>query len=265
MNEEELKDLFVSSLESRHIYDSKNSELLFLKSDSEFRVKNEGYFGQFDLVIAVLQKNNNSRFKNSPDTKAHIDILMRTRQLTQVSKSERCAINCISLYPIELKSNSDVLDGRLPNQILNGILTFGRSIVVLDKKHVNRDALKYLRLLPATVIGYTGVEDHFKVLSVFDREMSTGMFNLSKKRFARSLIDNGITVGIDKIYRRLETLERINQKLVFNELYDSNPGFLNGEIEFLRQLSYIKADMSCKKQIEAYILKTKDNKITDYL
>lgn len=263
MNEEELKDLFVSSLESSHIYGSKNSQLLFLKADSEFRVKNEGCFGQFDLVIAVLQKNNNSKVKNSQD--AYNDILMRTGQLAEVAKTERCSIDCISLYPIELKSNSDVLDSRLPNQIINGILTFGRSIVVLDKKHINIDALKYLRLLPATIIGYTGIDDHFKVLSVFDRDMSTGMFNLSKRRFAKSLIDNDITVGIDKIYRRLETLERINQKLVFNELYDSNPGFLNEEIEFLRQLCFIKAGMSCKKQIETYILKSKDNKITDYL
>jgi len=61
------------------------------------------------------------------------DILMRTGQLTEVSRTEKCAIDCISIYPVEIKSSCDVLDGRLPNQIINGILTFGGSIVVLDK------------------------------------------------------------------------------------------------------------------------------------
>jgi hypothetical protein len=265
MNELELKDLFVSSLESRHIFDNKNREFLFLKSDSEFRVKNEGYFGRFDLVIAVIQKTKNPIFWNSEQTQTYNDILMRTGQITEVARTEKCAIDHISLYPVELKSNCDILDGRLRNQILNGILTFGRSIVVLDKKHANKAALKFLRLLPATIIGYTGIDDHFKVLSVFDRDIGTGMFNLSKRRFAKAIIDNGIVEGIDRVYRRLEILERINQKLVFNELYNSNPGFLNDEIEFLRQLSDIKVGMSCRKQIEARILKSKDNKITDYL
>ena len=190
---------------------------------------------------------------------------MRTGQLTEVARAEKCAIDCISLYPVELKSNCDILDGRLPNQLMNGILTFGRSIVVLDKKHVNRAALKFLRLPPATIIGYTGLEDHFRVLSVFDRDINTGMFNLSKRRFAKAIIENGITEGIDRIYRRLETLERINQKLVFNELYNSNPGFLNDEIEFLRQLTTIKVAMTYRKQIQACITEYKDNKITDYL
>ena len=181
MNEKQLKDLFVSSLESSHIFDIKNREFSLLKSDSEYRVRNEGYFGQFDLVIAVINKNNNSKYCDSELTKTYNDILMRTGQLTEVARAEKCAIDCISLYPVELKSNCDILDGRLPNQIMNGILTFGRSIVVLDKKHVNRAPLKFLRLLPATIIGYTGLEDHFRVLSVFDRDINTGMFNLSKK------------------------------------------------------------------------------------
>jgi UDP-N-acetylmuramyl pentapeptide synthase len=79
------------------------------------------------------------------------------------------------------------------------------------------------------------------------------------------LIENGIVEGIDKIYRRLQTLEHINQKLVFNELYNSNPGFLKEEIEFLRQFCKVQAAMTYKKQIEACILESKDNKITDYL
>ena len=79
------------------------------------------------------------------------------------------------------------------------------------------------------------------------------------------MIENGIIEGTDKIYRRLETLERINQKLVFNELYDSNPGFLKEEIEFLGHISKLQVAMTYRKQIKACILESKDNKITDYL
>jgi hypothetical protein len=148
---------------------------------------------------------------------------------------------------------------------MNAILTFGRSIVVLDKNHVNKNSIKFLRLLPATIIGYTGIKDHFVVLSVYDRIINTGMFNLSKRRFAKTLIENGIVEGKDRIYSRLQKLEHINQKLVFNELYNSNPGFLKDEIEFLRQFSKVQVAMTYKKQIEACILESKDNKITDYL
>lgn len=265
MNEVELKDLFVSSMESRHIFSSKNRELSFLKAGSEIRVKNEGHFGQFDLVIAVLQKIKNSKTRDSERAEAYYDILMRAGQLTEVARTEKCRIDSISLYPVELKSNCDILDGRLPNQIMNAILTFGRSIVVLDKNHVNKNSIKFLRLLPATIIGYTGIKDHFEVLSVYDRIIHTGMFNLSKRRLAKTLIENGIVEGIDKIHRRLQTLEHINQKLVFNELYNSNPGFLKEEIEFLRQFSKVQVAMTYKKQIEACVLESKDNKITDYL
>jgi hypothetical protein len=190
---------------------------------------------------------------------------MRTGQLAEIARAEKCRIDCISFYPVELKSNCDTLDARLPNQILNAILTFGRSMVVLDRKHVKNASLKFLRLLPATVLAYTGRKDYFKVLSVFDRFVDTGMFNLSKRRFAKTLLDNGIAEEMDKIYRRLATLERINQKLVYNELYNSNAGFLEEEIEFLRQFSSIEATMSYKKQIARYVRESELVKITDYL
>jgi hypothetical protein len=91
------------------------------------------------------------------------------------------------------------------------------------------------------------------------------MFNLSKRRLIKTMIDNGIVEGIDRIYTRLQTLERINQKLVFNELYNSNPGFLREEIEFLNQFSSIKAVMTYRKQLAAHIVQSENDKITDYL
>lgn len=265
MNEIELKDLFVSSLESGHVIDPKNRILPFANKENEIRIKNESYFGHFDLVIAILHRNTEHLESSFQEGPYYNNVLMRTGQLAEIAGAEKCRIDCISFYPVELKSDCDTLDARLPNQILNAILTFGRSMVVLDRKHVKNASLKFLRLLPATVLAYTGRKDYFKVLSVFDRFVDTGMFNLSKRRFAKTLLDNGIAEEMDKIYRRLATLERINQKLVYNELYNSNAGFLEEEIEFLRQFSSIDATMSYKKQIARYVRESELVKITDYL
>jgi hypothetical protein len=212
-----------------------------------------------------LQRNNIKAYQRTEHNGTYNEILMRTGQLTEIARTEKCRIDHISFYPVELKSNCDTLDGRLPNQIMNGILTFGRSIVVLDKKHVQKDSLKFLRLLPATIIGYTGIEDRFRVLSVFDRNINTGIFNLSKRRFTKTLLDNGIVNGIDRIYLRLLTLQRINQKIVFNELYNSNPGFLKDEIEFLHLFSTIESTMTYRKQIASCIKESEYKKMTDYL
>ena len=263
MNEMKLKDLFVSSLESGHIINLKNRTLSITNPENEIRIKNEGYFGQFDLVIAILRRYSKDREIFDKD-KIYYNILMRTGQLLEIAKSEKCCIDSITFYPVELKSNCDTLDVRLPNQILNAILTFGRSILVLDEKHINRASLKLLRLLPATVIGYTGRENYFRVLSVFDRVIDTGMFNLPKRRFAETLNDNGILIGVDKIYRRLSNLERINQKIVFSQMYNSNAGFLKEEIEFLHQLTNIDGIMSHRKQISSYVKESKNSKITEY-
>jgi hypothetical protein len=263
MNEMKLKDLFVSSLESGHIINLKNRTVSITNPENEIRIKNEGYFGQFDLVIAILRRCSKDREIFYKDN-IYDNILMRTGQLLEIAKSEKCCIDSIAFYPVELKSNCDTLDARLPNQILNAILTFGRSILVLDEKHINRASLKLLRLLPATVIGYTGRENYFRVLSVFDRVIDTGMFNLPKRRFAETLNDNGILIGVDKIYRRLSSLERINQKIVFSQMYNSNAGFLKEEIEFLRQLTNIDGVMSYRKQISSNVKESKNSKITEY-
>lgn len=65
MNESELKDIFVSSIESGHILDSKGRNLPFTNPEAKIRIKSEGYFGQFDLVLAVLQRNNSIAYQRT--------------------------------------------------------------------------------------------------------------------------------------------------------------------------------------------------------
>src|SRR5688500_20370709 len=112
---------------------------------------------------------------------------MKKKKLTEFSKNERCKIENITFIPIEIKSDNDILDERLPNQILNAILTFGRSYLVIDKKHVIKRNLQILKLLPTTIIGYSGTEDYFEVLSIVNRCIMTVIFNIPKLCFIKLL------------------------------------------------------------------------------
>jgi hypothetical protein len=286
MNEKDLKQLFISSVRSGHIKsniianhdsvsnhnDSENSSHFFPSSSSndvDIKIKDEGYFKSFDLVIAVIDKSNNGKQNITYDSVEsydnYLNILMRSGILTQFAKSEKCRIDCIRFYPVELKSDNDVLDERLPNQILNAILTFGRSVIVLDEKHSRRaKQRRMLNLIPSTIIGYSGKDDYFDLLSVFDKLVTNAIFNIQKRRLARILLENGITDKIDKVYRCISNIQKLNQKLAFSELYDDGVIFLKEEIEFLRNLTDLDV-YSEKKQLTYLIKETKNRKITDYV
>jgi hypothetical protein len=267
VKEKDLKSVFISSVFSGHI---KNN--IFPRKSAnihhEMKIKEEGYFRNFDLVIAIIEKRDSSTIKYcSIETfDNYNNILMRDNVFKQFAKEERCRIDWIRFYPIEIKSDNDILDKRLTNQILNAILTFGRSILILDENHSRKTKInRALRLLPATIIGYTGKDDNFEVLSVFDRLVTNGMFNISKRRLARLLIDNGMadTKG-EKIYRCLSHINRINQKLAFCEFYHEKINFEKQEMEFIRKLMDIDT-FSDRKQLKDLIEETTNSKITDYM
>jgi hypothetical protein len=291
MKEKELKQLFISSIRAGHVKticnenndDSikihDNSASFFpsaANSHTDIRIKDEGCFRNFDLVIAVIDKINNNNNNNNANHNIvydsiesydkYFNILMRSGILTQFAKAEKCRIDSIRFYPVELKSDDDVLDERLPNQVLNAILTFGRSMIVLDKKHSRRAIQrKMASLIPATIIGYSGEDDYFEVLSIFDKFVTNNVFSIKKRRLARILLQNGISDKIDRVYQCLTNIQALNQKLAFSELYnDDNVTFLKHEIDFLRNLTNLHL-YSEKKQIANLIRETKNNKITDYI
>ena len=266
MNEKELKHLFISSVKSNHI----DKNLFFPTSVSvhtDIKIKDEGYFRNFDLIIAVIEKRDDCDiiYDSAETYDNYLNLVMRSGMLTQFAKDETCRIDWIRFYPVELKSDNDVLDERLPNQILNAILTFGRSVIVLDENHSRRAKRQgTLRLIPATIIGYTGKDDRFEILSLFDRLVTNGMFNIQKRKLAKILLDNGIKDKTDKIYKCIATIQRINQKLAFSELYNENFIFVKEEVEFIHKLIDIQI-FSEKKLMSSLIDETKNNKITDYV
>ena len=293
MNEKELKQLFISSIRAGHVKSNNicnesndhsikihdNSSVKFFPSvanaGTDIKIKDEGYFRNFDLVIAVIDTVNNNNNNNANHNivydsiesyDKYFNILMRSGILTQFAKAEKCRIDSIRFYPVELKSDDDVLDERLPNQVLNAILTFGRSMIVLDERHSRRAIQrKMANLIPATIIGYSGEDDYFEVLSIFDKFVTNNIFSIKKRRLAKILVQNGITDKIDRVYQCLINIQALNQKLAFSELYnDDNVTFLKDEIEFLSNLRNLHL-YSEKKQIANLIRETKNNKITDYI
>lgn len=286
MNQLELKQLFKSSVKNGHI--NNNHLLPFLNSQThEIKIKEEGYFRNFDLVIALINKEtkqNKTNYSAKQMKYEYLDleydiqhnILMRSQQFIEFSKKEKCKIENITFIPVEIKSDNDVLDERLPNQILNAILTFGRSYLVIDKKYVLNRNLQILKLLPTTIIGYSGKEDYFEILSIFNRCITNGIFTIPKRSFMKLLINNNITNKISdmiRIYYSLITLERINQKLVFNYLFKSEENLainflVNEEIDFLNQFcnfSRLPSEKTNKKQIKKLIKNSRNYLITDFL
>ena len=279
MNQVELKKLFKSSVKNGHI--NNNHLIPFLNSHThEIKIKEEGYFRNFDLVIALINKENKPKKTNCKYFDLEYDIqhniLMRSQQFTEFSKLEKCSIENITFIPVEIKSDNDVLDERLPNQILNAILTFGRSYLVIDKKYVLNRNLQILKLLPTTIIGYSGKEDYFEILSIFNRCIMNGIFNIPKRSFMILLINNNITNKISemvKIYHSLISLEQINQKLVFNYLFSSEENLdldflLKEERDFLKQFynfSTLPSEKTNKKQIKKLIKDSRNYLITDFL
>ncbi len=63
MNQLELKKLFKSSVKNGHI--NNNHLIPFLNSQThEIKIKEEGYFRNFDLVIALINKENKQKKTN---------------------------------------------------------------------------------------------------------------------------------------------------------------------------------------------------------
>jgi hypothetical protein len=72
---------------------------------------------------------------------------------------------------------------------------------------------------------------------------------------------------VNKIYRCLASLQRINQKIAFSQLYEEDSqdlGFKLEEMELLQRLIDISTKSSDKKEISNWIRFTEDTKITDY-
>lgn len=269
MNEAKLRELFISSLRRGHIY---NNHIFPISErfDEEVRIKEEGYFGKFDLVISIINRREDSKIKfdSIEAYDNYSNLLMRTNLITEFARKEKCRADWITFFPIEIKSDDDVLDRRLANQVLDAILSFGRSVILLDERHSNRAVKRgILQLIPATWIGYTGKDDYFEILSVFDRLITNSIFSMSKRSLAKVLATGGLEKEnkVDRIQSCLDMVQRITQKLAFNQLYSENLSITQEEVEFIQHLAMHKvASFPSKKRLMKLISETSNSKITEY-
>jgi hypothetical protein len=265
MDEKSLKRLFIQSIDSGHVEGTNFLSINPEDPDVEIRIKDEGYYRNFDLIIAVIKKRHSSQVESnwtsSGDT--YLNIIMRSSQLIRFAQKERTRIDWITFYPVELKSDNDIIDGRLSNQILNAILTFGRSILVLDKEHSKRLKSKgVLGLIPATVIAYSGRRDHFEVISIFDRFINDGIFSIDKRKLTKMLLDNEIN-PTSSTFNCFLNFQRICQKTIFSHIYDQDVSLTKEEINFILKLADIKP-LTTRMLVRSLIKETANNKITDY-
>lgn len=255
MNEKQLKSLFCRSLASGHI---KNNNILPTSRDAKIRVIEEANFRRYDLLIAAITNDpivgENMAYSNN--------LLVRTQLLEHFARSEKCRIDCIRFYPIEIKSDDDSIDERLPNQIINAILTFGLSVLVLDKKHAKMIKSGSLKFLPATVVCYSGVDDYFEVVSTFDRFISSGIFTLNPSIVAKALWPHKINA---RAYNRLTTIQRIFQKLAFNQIYYENLGLTQEEVEFMEAIVEVRTPSQGRRKLDCVIKESSSAKLTDFM
>jgi hypothetical protein len=257
MNEKQLKSLFCKALASGHI---SNNDILPSSKDARLRIVEEANFRSFDLLIAAITNESITRAVYTDSN----GILMRTQLLEHFARTEKCRIDCIRFFPVEIKSDDDNIDERLPNQIINAILTFGISVLVLDKNHGKRiKKSSALKFLPATVACYTGVGDCFEIISAFDRFISNGIFSFNKSVLAKALSRD--RAG-NRAYNRLVLIQRILQKLAFNQIYYENLGLTEEELEFMEIIAELRmpTDNSTKRLV-SLIKETANSKLTDFM
>jgi hypothetical protein len=272
MKEQDLQKLFIESLLSSKIQGiEKIFEVPLFQREAEkiIRIKKEGYFRYFDLVIGVinLQRNLPSKIKVESDDMydRHQNIIMRTSELLTFAREENCRVDSIDLIPVEFKSDNDSLDERLPRQVINAIMAFGRSIVVFDKQHTAR-IQKYglCRLLPASVIGYSS-ENKFKVISSEKRLIGDSLVKPQKTVVAKILRDNGLMDSLTSIYSHIGMTQRIYQKMLFNQIFEEKIDLLQEEIEFLSGLDKKRLHIHEKGQLRKIVRESINRKITDYI
>jgi hypothetical protein len=267
MNESQIKDRFLDYLNvnPRNDFFGNTSN----HKEKYIEIKNEALNRKFDFILAACKVKNikkkdirNSTIEMDDDLK---NIFVRSTLLKTISESYKMNIEKITLYPIEIKSDRDKLDERLANQVIEAILSFGRSIIILDSKHASKIIKHGLsRILPSTLIGYFSETDKFVVINRHDRVYSDSLLNVNKMHLIRTLKRADCQINVTKLYNNLRSLQSIHQKLIYNQIFQNRQYLLEDEVIFMKELSSLNLKTNVKKEIIKTIQQYKNYKITDF-
>ncbi len=268
MNESQLKIKFLEFLQRNpnNNFFGKQGE----KSQHYIEIKNEALNRKFDFVLAVIRESTHKPKNIRKDT-IEIDddlknIYSRGSLLKTISQEHKIKIQNLVIYPIEIKSNKDKLDDRLGNQVIDAILSFGRSIVILDSKHcqnMKKNGLR--RILPSTIIGFQDADDKFVIINRFNRVFSDSLLNINRINLIRTIEKSNSTINISRLHRNLRSLQIINQKLIYDQIFFSEQSLQEDELRFIEELAKINHRINRKKEILKTIKQFTDYKITDFI
>ncbi len=267
MNETQLKERFLDFLNLNPTNDFFG--ITSNQNEKYIEIKNEALNRKFDFILAACKTKNikkkdirNGTIEMDDDLK---NIFVRSMLLKTISESYKMNIEKIALYPIEIKSDKDKLDERLASQVIEAILSFGRSIVILDSKHSSKIIKNGLsRILPSTLIGYSSETDEFTVINRHDRVYSDSLLNVNKMHLIRTLEKADCQINVTKLYNNLRRLQSIHQKLIYNQIFKSGQYLLEDEVIFMKELSSLNLKINVKKEIIKTIQQHKNYKITDF-
>ena len=267
MDEIQLKDRFLDFLNKNPRNDLFGNPSNH--NEKYIEIKNEALDRKFDFILAVCRTKNvkkkdisNSAIELNDDLK---NIFVRSTLLNTISENYKVNIEKIILYPIEIKSNKDKLDGRLANQVIEAILSFGRSIVILDSIHSSKILKSGLsRILPSTLIGYFEKTDKFAVINRHGRVYSDSLLNVNKILLTRTLEKVDSQINVTKLYNNLRRLQSIHQRLIYNQIFNSGQFLLEDEVLFMKELSSLNLKVNVKREIIKAIQQHKNFKITDF-
>ena len=267
MNESQIKDRFLDYLNvnPRNDFFGNTSN----HKEKYIEIKNVALNRKFDFILAACKVKNikkkdirNSTIEMDDDLK---NIFVRSTLLKTISENYKMNIEKITLYPIEIKSDRDKLDERLANQVIEAILSFGRSIIILDSKHASKIIKHGLsRILPSTLIGYFSETDKFVVINRHDRVYSDSLLNVNKMHLIRMLNRADCQINVTKLYNNLRSLQSIHQKLIYNQIFQNGQYLLEDEVIFMKELSSLNLKTNVKKEIIKTIQQYKNYKITDF-
>lgn len=268
MNELQLKLKFLDFLQTNpnNNFFGKQGQ----KSQRYIEIRNEALNRKFDFILALIRESNHNPKEIKKNT-IEIDddlknIYTRGNLLKAISQKHKIRIQNMVLCPIEIKSNMDSLDERLGNQVIDAILSFGRSFVILDSKHsqhMKKNGLK--KILPSTIIGFQEIDNKFVIINRFSRVFTDSLLNINRMNLIRTLEKSSTKINISRLHRNLRSLQIINQKLIYNQIFFSELSLQEDEIRFMEELATIKQQINMKKEILKTIKQFRDYKITDFI
>ncbi len=105
----------------------------------------------------------------------------------------------------------------------------------------------------------------FTMINKYKRVFSDSLLNINKASLIRALEKSNIDINYNNLYRNLCNIQKINQKLIYNQIFDYEPTLFDDEIDFIKNFSGIKQNISFKKEIINQAKESKNYKITEFI